>query len=479
MDQLREVIRHLRRKGATYADARHVAGLHETISVENMAVESIATRTSDGVGIRVLYEGSWGFASSGRLDPASLLKTADRAFACAKSAQAFNKTQTRLAGVEPVKAAYMSPCQIDPFSVPLDKKLDYLFWACQILKDHPNIKTAACHLDFYKTHKRFLNTEGSDITQTLIESGAYLEAIAILGSEIQTRSYPTAHHSQVAQAGYEYVKELDLIGGAEKTRTEAVALLRARECPYRQTTVLLEGSQLALQLHESCGHPTELDRAFGEELAFAGSSFLTPEKLGKFRYGSNLVNIHADATCERGAGSFAYDDEGVPAQRIPIVRQGIFCGYLSSRETAARLGKKSGGCMRAESWNVPPIVRMTNVNLEPGDATLAELIADTKEGILLSTNRSWSIDDRRLNFQFGTEVAWQIRKGKICEIYKNPLYTGITPEFWGSCSGITNREGWKLWGVPNCAKGEPMQTAHVGHGASPARFEKVWVGRNR
>lgn len=479
VDKFRDTIRALRRKGATYADLRHVVQLHETITVENMAVETIAARTTEGAGIRVLYQGSWGFASTGRLDEASLRRAAERALALARSAQAVNKTRTRLSPVEPARAEYASPCGVDPFAVPLDKKLDYLFWACQVLKDHPNIKTAACNLDFYKTRKRFLDSEGADIEQTLVESGAWIEAIAVLGNEVQTRCYPTAHHSQVAQAGYEYVKELDLVGGAERIRGEAVALLRARECPHRQTTVILEGSQLALQLHESCGHPVELDRALGEEIAFAGTSFLTPDRLGTFRYGSKLVNVSADATCARGVGSFAYDDEGVPAQRIPIVREGIFTGYLSSRETAARLGRKSGGCMRAQSWNVPPIVRMTNVNLEPGDATLAELVADTKDGILLSTNRSWSIDDRRLNFQFGTEIAWQIRKGKITEVYKNPLYTGITPQFWGSCSGIANREEWKLWGVPNCAKGEPMQLAHTGHGAAPARFEKVWVGRSK
>jgi TldD protein len=233
---------------------------------------------------------------------------------------------------------------------------------------------------------------------------------------------------------------------------------------------------LALQVHESCGHPIELDRVFGTEASYAGTSFLTTEKMGNFRYGSEIVNITADATVPGGLGTFGYDDEGVPAQRTPIVRDGIFVGYLTSRETAAVLGQQSNGAMRADGWNRIPLIRMTNVNLEPGEWDLDDLIADTDDGIYMEMNKSWSIDDKRLNFQFGTEIAYQIKKGKLGQMYKNATYTGITPQFWAGCDAICSDKHWNVWGTPNCGKGQPSQTAHVGHGTAPARFRNVRVG---
>jgi TldD protein len=242
------------------------------------------------------------------------------------------------------------------------------------------------------------------------------------------------------------------------------------------TTVILDGSQVALQIHESCGHPIELDRVLGTEAAFAGTSFLTTDKLDGFMYGSDLVNMTADATIPGGLGTFGYDDEGVPAQSTPIVREGRFMGYLTSRETAAALGQRSNGAMRASGWNRIPLIRMTNVSLEPGTWTLNDLIADTDDGVYMETNRSWSIDDKRLNFQFGTEIGREIKNGKLGDLIKNPTYTGITPRFWGSCDAIVNRDGWVVWGTPNCGKGQPEQVAHTGHGASAARFRNVQVG---
>ncbi|OPZ86378.1 MAG: protease TldD [bacterium ADurb.Bin429] len=247
------------------------------------------------------------------------------------------------------------------------------------------------------------------------------------------------------------------------------------ECPSGELDVILDGSQLALQVHESCGHPIELDRVFGTELSLAGGSFLQPGKLG-FQYGSEQVNIFADATVPGGLGTFLYDDEGVHAQRTPIVQEGVFMGYLTSRETAPRLGGHSQGAMRADGWARPPLIRMTNINLEPGDWTLDELIADTKRGILLDNTKSWSIDDLRLNFQFSTEVGWLIEDGAITQMVRNPSYQGITPQFWNGCDAVTNRKEWRMWGVLNCGKGDPMQVMHVGHGASRARFRKVRVG---
>ncbi|KPK41631.1 MAG: peptidase C69 [Omnitrophica WOR_2 bacterium SM23_29] len=475
---LKNGIKYLRRIGVDYADIRFVREIHESLKVKNLQVENISATRDEGFSVRVLKWGSWGFSSCSETSKENIKKTAQRAIAIAEATASINKSKIYLAQLKPVKSSFKSKYEIDPFEVPIQKKLDYIMWACQVLKTHKNIITALASLDFFRTYKFFLSTEGSEIEQEFTESGGCVEAIAVLDNEVQRRSYPLPH-SDMAQKGYEYVKRLDLVGGAEKVKNESIGLLRAKECPSKITTAILDTTQLFIQVHESCGHPAELDRVFGDEVSFAGASFLTPEKLGKLRYGSKLVNITADATCEGGVGSFGFDDEGVQAQKFPIIKDGIFTGYLSSRETAYKLGRKSTGAMRASGYSALPLIRMTNINLEPGDATLEELISDTKDGILFSTNKSWSIDDLRLNFQFGTEIAWEIKNGKVGQILKNPYYTGLTPTFWVSCSGIANAKYWKLHGVPNCGKGEPGQIMHVGHGVSPAKFEKVQVGRKK
>jgi TldD protein len=235
---------------------------------------------------------------------------------------------------------------------------------------------------------------------------------------------------------------------------------------------------LYLQLHESCGHPTELDRVFGTEASYAGTSFLTPDKLEEgFMYGSELVTIVADATAAGGMGTFGWDDEGVEAQAVPLIQNGRFVGYQSSRETAPRVGLRSSGGMRADGWNRIPLIRMTNVNMLPVPGmSFDEIVADTDDGLLLANNRSWSIDDRRLNFQFATEVAWEIKGGKKGKLFKNATYTGITYEFWRSCDAVGDERSFVMLGTPNCGKGEPSQTARVGHAVPGARFRNVQVG---
>jgi TldD protein len=335
-----------------------------------------------------------------------------------------------------------------------------------------------------RNHQYFASSEGSQIEQEITQAGAAIQAYAIEGDEIQRRSYPQAFRDQHTE-GWEFIEGLDLPGNAERIGSEAVALLSADPCPSGVTTLVLGGSQLGLQIHESCGHPTELDRVFGTEAAYAGTSFLTTDKLDDFQYGSSIVNLTADATIPGALGTFAYDDEGVPAQRVPLVRDGMFVGYLTSRETAAQLAElrgedpgqaRSGGAMRASGWNRIPLIRMTNVNLEPGTWSFEDLIADTDEGIYMEDNRSWSIDNLRLNFQFGTEMAYEIKNGKLGRLLKNATYTGITPKFWGGCDAICNADHWYVWGIPNCGKGQPSQSMQTGHGAAPARFRNVRVG---
>lgn len=459
--------------GATYADVRIVRRESEGIDLRTGKVEGLAHSTNIGFGVRVIADGAWGFAASPKLTLEEGKLTAQEAVRIARASALAKRRDVQLAPVEPVEGTFSTTCEIDPFEVPLEEKLGLLRDADKILRENEQVKVTDCNMDFWKTHQIFASTEGSYIEQTKVESGAGIAATAIDGGEVQKRSYPASFGGDYAAAGYEFVESLQVIEHAEEVAREAVSLLDAPPCPAGEFTLILEGSMLALQVHESCGHPIELDRVFGTESSFAGTSFLTTDKLGTFQYGSEIVNITADATIPGALGSFFYDDEGVPAQEIDIVRDGVFSGYLSSRETAAELGIHSGGAMRADGWDRIPLIRMTNINLLPGDWTFDELIADTTYGIYAATVKSWSIDDKRLNFQFGTEVAWEIKDGAIGRMFRNPIYNDMTPRFWNSCDAICGKDDWHVWGVPNCGKGEPMQVAHVGHGVAPARFRGV------
>lgn len=463
-------------KGASYADLRVVSRKEESISVKNGTVEGVSMSEDQGFGVRVLVDGAWGFASSSKLGLDEALRVAADAVRIARASARVKQCDVRLSPVEPVKGAHRTPCKEDPFSVPVDKKIELLLDADRLAHQDERVGVSTASMRFFKESKTFISTEGAEISQERVESGAGVSATAVGQGEMQRRSYPAAFGGDFACAGYEFIEALDLPGHAEQVGREAGELLDAPQCPPMTTTVILGTNQMALQIHESCGHPSELDRVFGTEASYAGTSFLTPEKQGTFRYGSDLVSITADATIPGGLGSFGYDDEGVPAQRTAIVDGGIFANYLTSRETAARIGQASNGTMRADGPHRMPLIRMTNINLEPGNWSLEEMIRDTKEGIFLDTNKSWSIDDKRLNFQFGTEVGYLIKDGSLAGMVKNPTYTGITPEFWGSCDAVGNKDEWHLWGIPSCGKGEPPQTAHVGHGSAPARFRNVRVG---
>jgi TldD protein len=462
--------------GATYADARWVDRQWQALTMRNGDVEAITETTSVGIGIRVIADGAWGFASTSDLSPDELARVAAQAVAIAKASATVRRSPVRLAALKPLQASYTTPHRQDPFLVPLGDKLALLEAADKGLRSEAAVKVARSQLVCHKWHKIFASTEGALIEQTILECGAGLSATAVGAHEVQVRSYPASHGGNLATAGWEYVEGLNLAAEAPRVAAEAVALLSAPPVPEGKTSVILGSSQLALQIHESIGHPTELDRVLGTELSFAGGSFLKPDSLQRLRYGSDLVTVVADATCPLGLGTFGFDDEGVPAQCATLIDRGLFVGFLTSRETAAELGQTSNGTMRAEGWDHLPLIRMTNINLQPGSWRLEDLIADTGDGIFLDTNRSWSIDDKRLNFQFATEAAWEIKGGNKGRLLKNPLYTGITPQFWGSCDAVADAASWQIWGVPNCGKGEPMQSMHVGHGTSPARFRDVQVG---
>jgi TldD protein len=464
--------------GASYADVRVVDHTEQTISTKNGAVAAVNQEQNFGFGVRVIADGAWGFASSATLESKEIDHVAALAVSIARASALVQSN----GGVDIGPAVshvdqYTTPVDIDPFSVPLEQKVDLLLRADAEMRRVKGIRVAQGNVVSLRERRTFASTEGSFIEQEIIESGCGIVATAVGEGEIQKRSYPNAFGRHQMTRGWEFVREMALPDHAEQIANEAVALLTADQCPAGITTIILGGAQLALQIHESCGHPIELDRVFGSEAAYAGTSFLTPDKLNKLKYGSEIVNLTADATIPGGLGTFGYDDEGVRAQCIPIVRDGLFVGYLSSRETAVRLRlPASGGAMRASGWNRIPIIRMTNVSLEPGEWSFDDLVADTDSGIYMEMNRSWSIDDKRLNFQFGTELAYEINKGKFTRLLKNATYTGITPEFWGSCDAICDSDHWVVWGTPNCGKGQPGQVAHTGHGAAPARFRKIRVG---
>jgi TldD protein len=463
--------------GASYADVRVVRRREESIAVKTGRVEGVAMGESEGFGLRVLVDGAWGFASSDHLDLAEADRIAALAVRIAKASATALRRPVVLDDRPPAHGTFETPVVEDPFEVPLEAKIADLVAADRAASTVKGIAFTESMYAAQREWKTFAATDGSYIEQTITHVGTGLEANAIEGDEHQRRSYPDAGGGFQA-AGYEYIRSLDLGAHAEAYAEEAVELLTAPQCPPGRRTIILDPSQLYLQLHESCGHPTELDRVFGTEASYAGTSFLTTDKLDEgFRYGSDKITIVADATAAGGMGSFGWDDEGVAAQAVPLVQNGIFVGYLSSRETAPRIGRRSGGAMRADGWNRIPLIRMTNVNLMPVPGmSLDEIVADTDDGLYLASNRSWSIDDRRLNFQFATEVAYEIKGGKKGRLYKNPTYTGITYEFWRSCDAVGDERSFVMLGTPNCGKGEPGQTAHVGHAVPGARFRDVQVG---
>ena len=462
-------------KGASYCDVRLVETNQERFVVRSGVVDTLSNDGSLGIGVRVLVNGSWGFASTNIVSPSEVDRITGLAVEIANASSQSSNGPVSLGPPVTSQGVYTTPIQTDPFSISSEDKLGLLLEADQRMGSVKGISARMGNLIFIKERKTFANSESALVEQTIYEAGGGIMATARGSGEVQRRSYPQSMRQQGC-SGWEFVAAMDLPGNAERTATEAVELLSAEHCPSGLTTLIVGASQLGLQIHESCGHAIELDRVLGSEAAYAGTSFLTTDKLNNFQYGSEQVNITADSIRLPGLGSYGWDDEGVPAQSTPVVQDGRFVGYLMSRETASGLDLPSNGSMRAASWNRIPLIRMNNVSLEAGHWNLEDLIADTDDGILMEMNRSWSIDDRRYNFQFGTETGYEIKKGKLGKLLRNCTYTGITPEFWNSCDAVCNQDQWTMWGIPNCGKGQPGQLGHTGHGAAPARFRNIQVG---
>ncbi|MBZ5591685.1 MAG: TldD/PmbA family protein [Acidobacteriia bacterium] len=466
------------RRGISYGDVRLEETEERLVSTKNGKIGNVSISVSLGLGIRVLDRGSWGFAATDDLSTAGIEAAAALAVEVARASALAKKSDVVLAPEPKHEAAWTSPVRIDPFSIPVDQNLALLFSIDAELRRNPGVTLAEASLVFTRHRQILASSSGSLIDQTRYTTGAGFAAHSFRDGEIQKRSYPNSFGGQHQLKGYELLEELHLLENAPRIAEEAVALHSADQCPEGRFDLILDSSQLGLQIHESVGHPIELDRVLGTEANYAGMSFLTLDKLNHLQYGSEIVNVVCDARIEHGPGlgTFAFDDEGVAAQSTDIIRDGRFVGYMTSRETASAVQQeRSNGTMRADGWSRIPLIRMTNVSLKPGQQTLDEVFG-ADHAIYMETNKSWSIDDKRYNFQFGCEIGWEIRNGKRTRMLKNPSYSGISTEFWNSCAAISGPEHWTLWGTPNCGKGQPEQVMGTGHGASPSRFRKIKVG---
>jgi TldD protein len=462
-------------RGADYADIRFEVARSERIEVRNGVVATLADGTSTGYGIRALVDGAWGFSAAADLSNAGVDAAAARAVEIARAGAAIGRHRI---GSPPARAyvdVFATPMQLDPAQIPLGERVALLLEAERLLHAGPDIAVGRAWLDLWRSDKIFYSTIGSRIEQQIRQTGSGLEAMAVAGGDVQVRSYP-GDNGLYNSGGWEVVREAKLIEGAPRIGEEALALLRAPQCPSGTFDIILGGSQMSLQIHESCGHPAELDRVMGWEANFSGTSFLEIDQVGKLKYGSDKVNIVIDNTMPRGMATCGYDDEGTKSISSDIVRSGTLAGYEMSNDTARTIGRESNACVRAQSWEFVPMIRMCNLSLLPGDVPFENLFDDVKDGLYMESNRSWSIDDRRLNFQFGCEMAWEIKNGKRGRLVKNPTYAGMTPQFWNSCDAVADETSWFAWGTPNCGKGEPMQTGRTTQATAPARFRNVTVG---
>ena len=464
-----------RSRGAEYADARFEEGLSQSIDVRNGDVVSLRDDATAGYGVRALVGGSWGFASSDDLSWRGIDLTVASAVEIARASAAIGMPRIGEPPTDVEVGSFITEVEIDPDQISLEQRIDLLVAAEYALHVSPAIRTGRAHLDVWRMKKEFFSTIGSRVQQDISQIGSSIHALAVSDDDAQERAWP-GDRGLYMSGGWEVVTRAGLIENATRIGEEAVALLSASQSASGVKDIVLGASQVSLQIHESCGHAAELDRALGWEANFSGTSFLTPDQCGKLRYGSPLVTIVIDNTLANGLATCGWDDEGTKSGISDIVREGTFVGFEMSRDTARLVGTASNACVRAESWQHVPMIRMCNLNLLPGTHSLDQMIEEIDDGIYMEANRSWSIDDRRLNFQFGCQIGWEIKRGKLGRMVKNPTYAGVTPQFWSSCDAIGDSSTWAPWGTPNCGKGEPMQIGRTTQAAAPARFRKVRVG---
>ncbi|MBV8074303.1 MAG: TldD/PmbA family protein [Candidatus Eremiobacteraeota bacterium] len=463
------------KRGAAYADAQVWEMSRDRLIVRNGVVRTVENIASLGIGIRAFVDGSWGFAGTDALDDAGIDRAADIAVALARAG---TRVPERIRAVEPTERyvdTYETPMKIDPATVGLSQRVALLLAAEKALHVDPAIVSGTAFIFGWDDHKEFYSTKGSAIGQRLVRCGSGLRAEGVRGNDTQRRSGPSDFGFFQA-AGFEVVEQAKLVEHAAQYGREVMLLLGAETLPRGRTALILDGTLLNIQMHESIGHPLELDRALGWEANFSGVSWATPDRVGKLRYGSDKLTIYCDNTLPGGMATSGYDDDGVKPRRVALIERGILRGFESSRDTAAQTGLPQTASMRAQNWASIPMVRISNIALAPGEGTLEQIVAETGDGVLMSGLRSWSIDDHRLNFQFGPEIAWEVKNGKRGKVFRNPTYTGVTPDFWGKLDRVSGASEFVAYGTPNCGKGEPGQIGHTTQACSNARFADVLVG---
>jgi len=462
--------------GASYADFRHEDITEQGLSLSDGRPELIERSSSAGFAVRVIANGAWGFAAESNLNENSIKQTVKTAIEIAKASATLNNSSITLADNPSVQDEYITPVKIDPFARPLKEKYERLLELEYLMKSDAHINSTSIFMKFYRTKKLFASSEGSVIKQDIYQSGCGASCGVIKSHRDRSeRSFPTPG-GQWITGGYEVMDLFDFEKELPKLVTETIELLSAQKCPQGEMDIILGSDLASLQIHESVGHPLELDRVYGYERNFSGVSFATTEKLGNLKYGSDLINFKADSTYPGGLATYAYDDDGVKTEPTNLVENGILVNYLSDRETAHRVDLNSSGCCRAAGWMNVPIVRIPNLILEPGDSSLTDLVSGIDNGIYMIAPNSWSIDDNRDGFRLGGEVGWEIKNGKLGAMIKSPAYSGNTVSFWNSCDGIGNQDSWTLWGTPTCGKGQPGQNARTAQGTAPLRFRNVKVG---
>ena len=469
--------------GCEYGDIRLCNYRNQNLTARDRSLKGLSDNVSSGFGVRVLLDGAWGFAASHRKTAAEITRIVKLAVEIAKGSRLSQQNPIKLAPVRAYKDKYVTPIQIDPFTVSIGEKAELLLNINDRLLSHQEqgIKKASSFLRFTEEDKVFASTEGSLIEQTIYRSYSGYNCTAVLNGDAQSRSYELPP----LNIGYEHISKEDLLGNIDRVASEAIEKVNAPQWELEgKTTLILKPSNLFLTIHESVGHPTELDRVYGYESNFAGTSFATTDKWKKLQYAAPWVNFVADRVQPKGRATMAYDDEGVPAQQWYVVKDGILNDYLTDRETAYRLGRdRSNGSAFADSWSSVPMVRIPNLGLEPGKAegshtaTLDEMIANTKEGILIDGIGSYSIDQQRRNFQFGGDAFWKVSDGKVVGMLKNVTYHSMTTDFWNSVDAIAPESELEQCGTNMCGKGEPMQIAQMTHACVPVRVRDIHVGR--
>jgi TldD protein len=465
--------------GAEYADIRITDDRSQRIAVMDRSPKEITDVDTYGFGIRVLKGGAWGFASSHRVTKKEIERVAKKAFSVAEASSLLSRKKGIVLAAEPVHVdAFTTPVKIDPFSIGMDEKTAMLLRVNEAMLRVKSVVKAIAYCMANRRHQFFASQEGSFIETLITTVIADYTAFAAKGGDSQSRSM----QANPLNAGWEHILSLELEENAERIAEEAVAKLHAEFPGEGKKDLVLDPTHLSLTIHESVGHPTELDRVMGYEANFAGTSFVTTEKRGTFKYGSTLVNFFADNTLPGGLATTGYDDEGVACQRWDIIKNGIFVDYSSTREVAPLIGeKRSRGSGRADAYYSFPINRIPNLCLAAGtkDISPEELIAKVKDGIYIEGRGSFSIDQRRLNFQFGGDFFYEIKNGKKRRMLRDVIYHSITPRFWGSLDGLTGKAYWEPRGVFNCGKGEPTQRAQMTNGAPYALFRNVDVKRGK